>query len=157
MTVYLVRHARAGRRSTWKGDDSRRPLSKVGRRQAQGLLDVLADAGVTRILSSPALRCRQSVEPLADRLQLPVEVCDALAEHAPPDESLRLLDKVVHETPVLCTHGDVVRTLLEHLGCLGVDLGLDAGSAPMAKGSIWALETDDDGAVTTARYLPPPG
>ena len=76
MTVYLVRHARAGRRSAWKGDDRLRPLSKVGRRQAAALVDLLVevsgDREIEEILSSPYVRCRQSVDPLAKRLGLKV-------------------------------------------------------------------------------------
>src|SRR5205809_614665 len=51
MTVYLVRHARAGDRHDWGGADDLRPLSKPGRRQAEALVDALRDARVDRILS----------------------------------------------------------------------------------------------------------
>ena len=65
--MYLLRHARAGRRSAWKGDDELRPLSKVGRRHAAALLDLLADAEIEQIVSSPYVRCVQSVQALKDR------------------------------------------------------------------------------------------
>ena len=64
---YLVRHAHAGDKRAWLGPDAVRPLSTPGRREAHGLLTRLRDHPITRILSSPAVRCLQTVEPLARR------------------------------------------------------------------------------------------
>ena len=151
MTVYLVRHARAGRRSAWKGDDTLRPLSKVGRRQANELVGLLTDDRIREIVSSPYVRCRQSVEPLAKRLDLSVDVADELAEGASLDGALRLVEKVSHHDAVLCTHGDVVLLLLTHAKAHGVK----TGKLRMEKGSVWALDTRA-GTITKAGYLPPP-
>lgn len=155
MTVYLVRHARAGRRSAWKGDDTLRPLSKVGRRQAAGLVevlaDVLADGHIEEIVSSPYVRCRQSMEPLAARLGLSVDVADELAEGAGLEEVLRLVEKVSDREVVLCTHGDIVQLLLSHAKAQGVK----TGKLRMEKGSVWALETKA-GSIAKATYMPPP-
>lgn len=155
MTVYLLRHARAGRRSAWTGDDDLRPLTKVGRRQADGLVDLLADREITRIVSSPYVRCRQSVEPLAERLRLPVDLSDSLAEGAPLHEVLRVVEKVVDEVAVLCTHGDIVTLLLGHLRAEGVKVRQRNGAPPMEKGSVWELETAD-GEIVRATYHKPP-
>jgi 8-oxo-dGTP diphosphatase len=152
VTVYLVRHAKAGSRKAWKGDDELRPLSKAGRAQALALAKHLAGAGITRILSSPYVRCRQTVEPLAERIGVAVEPSDALREGAPLADSLRLVEKVAGENAVLCTHGDVLANLLMHSAHLGVDLETDR----IEKGSVWALEFDD-GEVRSAKYVPPPG
>jgi 8-oxo-dGTP diphosphatase len=151
VTVYLLRHARAGRRSAWKGDDELRPLSKVGLRQAAGLLDVLADAHVEQAVSSPYVRCVQSVEPLAEERDLEIDVVDELREGAPPEDALRLFEKVSGHPTVLCTHGDIVQALLTHFKANGVKVG----KLRMEKGSVWALETRN-GRVTKATYLPPP-
>ena len=151
MTVYLLRHSRAGRRSAWKGDDELRPLSKVGRRQAATLLDMLADADVEQIVSSPYVRCVQSVEPLAQDRKLEVDVVDELAEGSPLEDALRLFDKVSGHNTVLCTHGDVIQALLTHFKANGVKVG----KLRMEKGSVWAFETRN-GRVTKATYLPPP-
>ena len=80
--VHLIRHAKAESRSTWTTDDSLRPLSGKGLRQAAALADQCADLGLGRLLSSPAVRCRQTVEPLAERIGLPVEPATELAEGA---------------------------------------------------------------------------
>ena len=72
-TFYVVRHAKAGSRERWNGDDRKRPLTKKGIKQAQDLVDVLAPYPVASIFSSPYLRCVQSVQPLAKALRLKVE------------------------------------------------------------------------------------
>ncbi len=65
MTIYLLRHAKAGERNVWEGDDLLRPLSGRGHLQARGLLEVLADAQFDRLLSSPYVRCMETVVPLS--------------------------------------------------------------------------------------------
>jgi broad specificity phosphatase PhoE len=152
VTIYLVRHGKAGDRHRWEGADDLRPLSKGGRRQAEGLVGVLADVPLARIVSSPSVRCRQSVEPLAERRRLPVELADELAEGSPLRDVLRLIDKVAHEPTVLCTHGDVVTDLLHYLDGRGVDLGDDV---KLEKGSTWVIELEA-GEPIAARYLPAP-
>jgi 8-oxo-dGTP diphosphatase len=147
----MVRHARAGRRSAWKGPDDLRPLTKAGRRQAEALVDLLGDAGITRIMSSPYVRCRQTVEPLAQRLRVPVELTDALAEGAPLRDVLRVVEKVSDEQAVLCSHGDEIGALLEHLREHHVPVVGDA----CEKGSTWALDVRA-GTIVGARYLAPP-
>ena len=151
MTVYVVRHARAGSRSAWKGPDDLRPLTKAGRRQAEALVDVLSGEGVTRIVSSPYVRCRQTVEPLAQVLRLPVDLSDALTEGAPLREVLRLVEKVSDEQTVLCGHGDEIRALLDHLREHQVPVDGDK----YEKGSTWALDVRA-GTITGARYFAPP-
>jgi 8-oxo-dGTP diphosphatase len=151
VTVYLVRHGKAGSRSASTEPDDLRTLTKAGRRQAEALADMLEGSGIERIISSPYVRCRQTVEPLAERLRLPVDLADALAEGAPLADVLALLDKVGDDDTVLCTHGDVVSELLQH--CVRHGVAVDSGL--LAKGSIWVLETEAD-AVVSAEYVPPP-
>ncbi|NDG67366.1 MAG: NUDIX hydrolase, partial [Actinobacteria bacterium] len=38
MTIYLVRHAKAGSRKNWDDDDTQRPLVESGREQARLLV-----------------------------------------------------------------------------------------------------------------------
>ena len=152
MTVYVVRHGRAGSRSAWDGPDDLRPLTKAGRKQADALVELLGDVGVTRIVSSPYVRCRQTVEPLAQGLRIPVDLAEALAEGALLTEVLRLVEKVGGEEAVLCTHGDVIEALL---GYLHDRPGVPVHGHAYEKGSTWALEVRS-GSVTSARYLDPP-
>jgi 8-oxo-dGTP diphosphatase len=146
--VLLVRHAEAGDRRRWEGDDRERPLSDEGRRQAERLVEVLRDQPVRCILSSPYVRCLQTVEPLAAARGLPVERTDALAEGAGAATVRRLLGEV--GDAVLCSHGDVVQELVEDLDRHGV-----AVEGGLAKGSTWVLDVVG-GEVVGARYLPEP-
>jgi phosphohistidine phosphatase SixA len=111
LIVYFVRHARAGHREDWQGDDRLRPLDKRGRRQAEALVEQLAGRDVGRIVSSPATRCVQTVEPLAAARGLPLEEDDALAEGAGADAALKLF-RGSDEPLVVCVHGDLVEELL---------------------------------------------
>jgi phosphohistidine phosphatase SixA len=78
--LYLVRHADAGDRATWAGDDRRRPLSERGQRQAEKLIRAFAEIDLTRVVSSPYDRCVQTVQPLALSRGLRVETTEALVE-----------------------------------------------------------------------------
>ena len=153
MTIYLVRHAKAGERGVWEGDDQLRPLSGRGRLQARGLLEVLEDAHFDRLLSSPYVRCMETVVPLSGERGVAIEPVDALAEGATLDEALALARKHAAGGAVFCTHGDIIPMLLEHYANHGVDIGT---TPQWPKGSTWALETDATGEVISARYIPPP-
>ena len=152
-----MRHAKAGSRSSWDGADEERPLSKAGRRQAAALAKLLRDEPIGRVVSSSYVRCRETVEPLAEHLGRRVEDADGLSEGAPLSEALRLLDKVSDKPTVLCTHGDVIGDLLHHFA--GQNVRLDAGddAAPselrFPKGSTWVLDIEE-GEVVRGRYLP---
>ena len=153
MTVFLVRHAKAGDRAQWSGDDRLRPLSSRGHRQAQLLIDVLADARFERILSSPYVRCMQTVAPLAGARELAIEPARALAEGEPLSDGLELVQKHAIPGAVLCMHGDLMPMLLDHYASSGVDM---TDELRWPKGCTWILDTESTGEVVRARYLPPP-
>ena len=111
MKIFLVRHASAGKRSEWEGDDSLRPLDERGRQQADRLVDELEHAQFEHITSSPYVRCVETVEPLAAARGLALEEDDALAEGAGPDAALELFSGLGNDL-VACVHGDLVEALL---------------------------------------------
>jgi 8-oxo-dGTP diphosphatase len=150
--IYLVRHVKAGDRHDWRGRDERRPISDGGRRQADGLARWLGGEPVKRIVSSPYVRCVESMQPLAGHLGLDVETSDALAEGAPVDAAVALVAECAAEDSVLCSHGDVIPAVLDALAHAdGLALPPDF---PCAKGSTWVL--DGDGRpFASARYVAP--
>lgn len=154
MTTYLVRHAKAGVRSKWSGPDRLRPLSKTGRRQAAGLVrqirDLSREQPITRIISSPYVRCIETVEPLAGKLKLDLELDDVLAEGARLTDALRLVEKHADANVVMCMHGDVLPELLNYYAKSGVVLPHDR----VEKGSTWALDWSH-GTVDEVRYYAP--
>jgi phosphohistidine phosphatase SixA len=154
VTVFLIRHALAGNRDEWDEADDIRPLSKKGQRQAERIADLLACRGIERVVSSPSLRCVQTVRPLADRLNLAVETSESLAEGVDADHVVALFRSVRSTRSALCTHGDVIPTLLDALVVRdGLVLPQDY---PCAKGSAWECEQDDSGRAVAAMYLPAP-
>jgi 8-oxo-dGTP diphosphatase len=152
LAIHLVRHAKAGDRERWTRPDTERPLTRSGLRQAEGLVRRLAAEPVERILSSPYVRCVQTVEPLAAARGLPVELADRLAEAAGLAGVLELAREAGAQTAVFCSHGDVIWETLEHLKRLGL---VEAAEDRVQKGSTWVIETDGRRWLG-ARYLPPP-
>jgi broad specificity phosphatase PhoE len=153
VTIYLVRHAKAGERGSGDGDDRLRPLSSRGHLQTRGLLEQLQGEKFERIVSSPFVRCMETVVPLAGLRGLAIEPSDALAEGATLEEALALVSKHSSHGAVFCTHGDVMPMLLEHYALHGVDVGQ---TPQWPKGCTWVLKTDSTGEVREADYIPPP-
>jgi 8-oxo-dGTP diphosphatase len=152
VTVFFIRHAKAGSRSKWDGPDERRPLTKNGRAQAEELAKRLKDRPITRIVSSPYVRCVQTVEPLAGVLGLSVEIDLRLTEGAGYDGALALLAELADDA-VLCSHGDVLPATLDALSRRGMET---SGPGDIRKGVTWVLERAD-GEFTHGRAVPPPG
>ncbi len=107
---FLLRHASAGDRHSWADDDRFRPLDDKGRRQADEIAAALAGEDIRRVVASPYVRCVETVEPLAAKLGLEVELDDRLAEGAGKTAQALLAEDGV----VACTHGDVIHELIGH-------------------------------------------
>lgn len=156
--AYLVRHAKAGSRSDFDGDDLLRPLNGEGRRQAEAICNLLEPHGLpARLLSSPARRCVETFEPLAETLQLPIEKADWLAEGSDPMEALEGLRRLEDGVVAVCSHGDVIWGILEWAARGGVEIGQRPDAA---KSSAWVFDWPDDsaeGVPVRAAYLEPPG
>lgn len=164
--LLLVRHAKAGKRDEWNGDDDLRPLSEAGRRQADALRAKLRLFGPGRVLSAPRLRCVQTVRGVAEDLGLEVRQEPLLSEDGYwPDPVLGLarLLAIVGDggTPVVCSQGGVIPDLVSTLADRdGVDLSAARGGVvPSKKGSFWVLSfrpaSRDQGPVLAAAdYYP---
>jgi 8-oxo-dGTP diphosphatase len=153
MKLYVIRHGHAGSKSTWDGPDDERPLSRRGHKQATGIADHLCGVGLSRLVSSPTVRCVQTLEPLADQLGLRVDADDRLLEGADGDQALALAAELRKErtAAAICSHGDVIPDMLRILKA-GATRFRDPFMWP--KGSIWVL-TGDGACWSKARYIPP--
>ena len=145
-----MRHADAGSRDAWEGDDRVRPLSPKGRLQADGVRRSFADRPITRVVSSPAVRCVQTVEPLAASLGLEIETADVLFEGSWVTDVIAFAESI-DGTCVLSSHGDVIPAMLRGLVDRGMTLLSDFR---WAKGSTWII-TRDRKKFTDARYVEP--
>jgi phosphohistidine phosphatase SixA/ADP-ribose pyrophosphatase YjhB (NUDIX family) len=155
--VLLVRHASAGSRSEWTGDDHVRPLDEFGYRQAEELVRLLAHFDPTEIVSADFMRCRQTVEPLADALGLDIRETPVVSEEGYPGheaEAIELLRTVggPQHASVVCSQGDVIPELLARITSAdAVDLPAETSK----KASTWALTFQVDRLIS-CEYFPPP-
>jgi 8-oxo-dGTP diphosphatase len=151
VSIYLVRHAKAGSRSHWDGDDRVRPLSKNGWKQAEAIAARLAPRDPSALFASPFARCRETLEPLALAAELDIVSDDRLAEGSTFEDALELL-AAVPDRAVLCSHGDVIPDTIAALERRGCDVG---GHPDWRKGSVWTIERAEDGTFERARVWVP--
>lgn len=150
--LYLVRHAKAGERRLWDGDDVDRPLSAKGWKQSELLAKRLAKLEAGTLLSSPYVRCVQTLEPLARKLKQPIEIDQRLSEDEPFEPVLELLAEV---TPgaVMSSHGDIIPATLAALERRGTEIRTPPD---WRKASVWVLKRNTHGAIVHATVWPPP-
>jgi broad specificity phosphatase PhoE/8-oxo-dGTP pyrophosphatase MutT (NUDIX family) len=151
--LVLVRHAKAGKRTEWRGDDRLRPLDDAGARQAGSLATLLGLFGPTRIYSADRIRCVQTVEPLAAALDLRVRIepafSDELYEDGPGGTQTALLALAKPgKVSVVCSQGLTIPSLIDRLGP-GVR------SADTRKGAWWVLTVVDGDVVSADHYDAP--
>ena len=152
MPIYLVRHAKAGERRTWDGDDIDRPLSSAGWRQSAALAERLARKDPSVLLSSPYVRCVQTLESLGLAIDVPVTIEQRLCEDEPFEPVLDLLGEVP-DRAVLCSPGDIIPATIRAL----VRRGMDVVSEPeWRKASVWVVKRSARGRFSRAKAWPPP-
>ncbi len=124
----------------------------MGHAQAEAIAAALAAAPIGRILSSSSVRCVQTIEPLAVKLGLEIEISAELAEGADGWRTEALVDRLCAEAgdSVLCSHGDVIPEVLWRLAYRGVDVN----PTRCKKASIWELHAVD-GAISHGIYRSP--
>ena len=151
-TFYVVRHAKAGSRRHWTGDDRLRPLSQKGFKQAETLVSIFDPFRVTAIFSSPYLRCVQTVEPLARAKGAAVKQSPSLAEGHGLAGAMQLMGDPALDGVVLSTHGDIVWELVEDLVKRHV---VKPGGGGYEKGATWVVDVEA-GAPVHARFIEAP-
>jgi len=144
--LLIVRHAKALPRGDWAKHkpDHKRPLDARGHAQSESLVELLGAYGVSRLGSSAATRCHQTLKPLAKTCDLSVEKHESLTEEVgldPPTAVTKLIKSLAVQTAAgtataVCGHRPVLPTMLAALGlpdqsfrtaeALVVHLGADA-------------------------------
>ena len=156
-TVLIVRHGTAGRKARYKGDDRGRPLDTAGRTQAKSLVPQLLEFGAAQIYAGDRVRCRQTVEPLAAQLTVPITAESKLTEEAyarSPKAAHRRVLEIAAEggTPVICTQGKVIPYLIEWWCARD---GVKPDKSRNRKGSTWVLSLQD-GRLVAADHIASP-
>ena len=139
--MLLLRHASAGERLASPGIDRFRRLDDHGRLVARHLVWHLADREITRVVSSPLVRCVESVVPLAESRRIVVENRWELEPDVPLGDVLTLLADLP-DSALVCTHREIFEKLL------GWDVTCE-------KGAAWVLERRGPDLVPTF-YIEPP-
>jgi 8-oxo-dGTP diphosphatase len=141
-SVLVVRHASAGNRQRWHGDDRLRPLDEKGHAQAEALVRLLSRFDVQRIISADYLRCVQTVQPLSESIGVPLEEEDLLSEDRVKGreaDALRLMRRIGKEgkAAVVCSQREVIPGLIT--GLAEADKVELEKPFRAKKGSVWAL------------------
>ena len=151
MAIYLIRHAKAGKKSQWDGSDSTRPLDEVGRSQAKALAHNIVAHGPTRLVSSPFLRCMETLQDLSALTGLPILADERLAEDGDIAAVLQMLEQAP-DGAVFCSHGDIIPAIIRSLE----NQGMRFTTAPdWRKASVWKLERDGSTFSSSAAWPPP--
>ncbi len=154
--IVLVRHGQAEPKKGWPGADADRPLVGRGRLQAQRLSQTIGRLRPDRVISSPALRCVETVELLAESCGLPLEISEQWsieAGQSVPGLGQNLIDTTPDgSTLVVCTHREVLVRLIPELSRRGKHkIG---HRPPGAKGGVWILRFRHHH-LTRVDYRPP--
>jgi 8-oxo-dGTP pyrophosphatase MutT (NUDIX family)/phosphohistidine phosphatase SixA len=133
--VILLRHAYAGERNEWDGDDGDRPLDETGQATARTLAPLLAVYGPTRIISARPKRCTQTVEPLSAPTGLPIEVDDRFDECADAASAASVIRDLAAwgDVTVVCSQGGLIPDVV------GMLSGRDRRMYETPKGAAWVL------------------
>lgn len=148
-SLVVLRHARARKRSDWDGADADRPLTDLGRGDAERLVPLLSAYGVTRVLTSDSARCRQTVTPYAEDQVLAIDADRGLSEEGatPASVSAVVADLLAgKESAVLCSHRPVLPEILAQL---------DVSEEPLAPGEMVICHHRKGRVVATERHLAP--
>ncbi|MDT2007076.1 histidine phosphatase family protein [Rhodococcus opacus] len=135
----LVRHADAVAKKAWQGPDAVRPLSPLGHQQSAHLVDALADVALSALFSSPTVRCRQTLQPLAVARGLPIVDDSRLVRDAPVGALLSALGRC-DDGALWCTHGEVFDQLAAAAAAHSAARFLPIGKT--AKGGLWIVHPD---------------
>ncbi|HYZ53810.1 MAG TPA: NUDIX hydrolase [Streptosporangiaceae bacterium] len=160
--LILLRHASAGSKKDWRGDDALRPLDDRGRAAARVLAALLGCFAPRRVVSSATRRCIDTVAPYAARIGAAVEEKAAFAVPTPSqsssscrtsaDDPASAMARIVADgvPAVVCVHRENIPVLLaaacEHLGAV------PPADPSLPKGGFWVLQAGDGRLVGLERH-----
>ena len=118
--LILLRHAKAITRDEWQGDDDDRPLDPLGENQSRRLLPIYQVYNLSQIHTSDALRCYNTVQPIAKGLNLKLEVTAKLSESTYRKDKDKAFDyaKELLKSEInamICSHNPILPKMLNKL------------------------------------------
>lgn len=141
--VVVLRHGKATAPSDWRGEDHTRPLTERGLTQAHGIVRTIAAWKPRRLISSTAVRCKETIAPLAKALGRDVKATAKISQDAFEDGTADvrgIVGKIVRtrKSTVVCTHGPVAPAVIRELA--------------LATGTLRTQDLDMAGMLDTAAF-----
>lgn len=155
--LVLLRHGKAIAREEWEGDDGDRPLAQLGQLQAQRMLSAYLPYAISEIHTSDAVRCYETVAPIARSLELNTIFWSQLSEYA-FEKDKKLAIQVVQEIiesesrVIVCGHNPVLPAIVAKLIGKKSFKELDHGLMP---GESWILH-HRDGEIVAIDWMQAP-
>lgn len=155
--LVLLRHTKALDRKEWGGDDGDRPLIQFGQLQSKRLLSTLQVYAIEEIHTSVAVRCYESVTPLARGLGLDLIFAEDLSEYVyakQPEKAFKYIDKLLklNSNVIACSHNpilpEIVTKIVEKSGAETTNTKLEPGDS-------WVIHHIDN-VVTAIDFLAAP-
>jgi 8-oxo-dGTP pyrophosphatase MutT (NUDIX family)/phosphohistidine phosphatase SixA len=155
--LILLRHAKAIERTEWAGEDTDRPLSSVGERQSKRLLSVFQPFGVEEIHSSSAVRCYETITPIARSLNIDFFFTDSLSEdvhHKDKNRPVKYIERLlVNNYPILiCSHNPVLPNVVSGFV---EKFGVEINQTRLEPGDSWIVHHIDR-EVVAIDFVPGP-
>ena len=118
--LIVARHGKATAHENWDGPDSLRPLVAVGMQQSRDIAGGLTAFGPSAIISSPAIRCLQTVAPLSYKLGMEIRESGKISQDKWTKEGDRVADFVTTRLRkavpvVMCSHGPVIPQIVSEI------------------------------------------
>ena len=158
----IVRHASAGDKGRWKGADADRPLDPAGRARAETIGELLTAYDVARAGCADVRRCRETLEPFAQRSGAQVRVLPATTAgvfEQDPEAGVAAVLDLVDGPPhgaAWCGQREVIPDLSAEL-CRRLGGTVPTGSddpADLRKGALLVLHIDEDSRLVATERLP---
>ena len=155
--VTFLRHASAGSKGSWPGDDADRPLDAGGAADAERLALLLSCFGPGRVISSATERCMATVRPYAAltgaKLEAEPMFTVGLAAEQAAAATAKVTEIVAAGTPaVICAHGENLPSLLA-AACAVLGAAPPAGP-PLPKSGFWVLHAAGGTLAGAERHCP---
>ena len=118
--LIMLRHGKALAREEWLGGDEDRPLDQRGSLQAKRMISIYQAFNIEKVITSDAIRCYDTVEPLTKALDLKLKVEKVISEQSwkkDKELAIEFAKEIIKDerTILVCSHNPVLPRMLEKL------------------------------------------
>ena len=159
--LILLRHAKAISRNDWLGEDEDRPLSILGQEQAKRMAATYASFKLSKIYTSDAVRCLDTVKEMGEALDLEVQITKHLSEyvyHKKPTRAVEYAKEILYadiksgRNILVCSHNPVLPLMLERLL---KHSKVKVGTKHLKPGEAWILEFEGKKCLEISHFQAP--